>query len=142
MEQGLRAIEIPSPWDEVYFRSVIAELLERTTFDDGIVYVQISRGESERAHFYPDDMTPTVVAYSRAFRFPDAAKKERGIRLITTKDRRWKQCDIKSVNLLPNALGKKKAQRAAGDEVLFIDGDVITEGARPSFFAVRGRRVI
>ena len=142
MEQGLHAIDIPSPWDEVYFRSVIAELLERTAFDDGIVYVQITRGEAERAHFYPDAMQPTVVAYSRAFRFPDAAKKERGIRLITTKDRRWKDCDVKSVNLLPNALAKKKAQRAGADEALFLDGDVITEGASSSFFAVRGGKVI
>ena len=142
MEQGLRAIEILSPWDELYFRTVVGELLDRTSFDDGIVYIEISRGESERAHFYPDDMTPTVVAYSRAFRFPDAAKKERGIRVITTKDRRWKQCDVKSVNLLPNALAKKKAQRAGAEEALFVDGDVVTEGGSSSFFAVRGGKLI
>ena len=142
MEQGLQAIEIPSPWDSVYFRGVIDELLGRTAFDDGIVYVQVSRGESERAHFYPDDMKPTALAYSRAFRFPDAARKERGIAVITTKDRRWRQCDVKSVNLLPNAMAKKKAQRAGADEALFMDGDVVTEGASSSFFAVCDGKLI
>ena len=81
MERGLRAIDIPNPWDEPAFAATIGELLERTAFDEGIVYIQVTRGESERAHFYPDNMTPTAVAYTRRFRFPDPARKERGIRV-------------------------------------------------------------
>ena len=142
MERGLRAIEIPSPWDEERFAAVMRELLDRTAFDDGIVYVQVSRGETKRAHFYPDDMTPTVVAYSRRFNFPDAAAKERGIAIITTPDLRWKQCHVKSVNLLPNAMAKKKAQRAGATEAVFVDDGTVREGASSSFFVVRGGRVI
>jgi D-alanine transaminase len=142
MESGLRAIEIRSPWDQAAFSSVMRELMARTAFDDGIVYIQVSRGEAARAHFYPDDLQPTVVAYSRAFTFPDAAKKERGIRLVTSADLRWKHCDVKSVNLLANVLAKKKAQRAGADEVLLIDDGIVREGASSSFFAVRGGVVI
>jgi len=142
MESGLRAISIPSPWDEARFAAVAGELLERTAFDDGIVYVQVSRGEARRAHFYPDDMTPTVVAYSRGFTFPDAAAKERGIAVVTTPDLRWRQCQIKSVNLLPNAMAKKKAQRAGATEALFIGDGVVREGASSSFFGVRGGRAV
>jgi len=142
MAHGLEAIEIRSPWDEAGFTSVMHELLARTAFDDGIVYIQVTRGEATRAHFYPDDLQPTVVAYSRAFTFPDAAKKERGIRLVTTADLRWKHCDVKSVNLLANALAKKKAQRAGVDEVLLIDDGIVREGASSSFFVVRDGVVI
>jgi len=142
MEGGLRAIEIRSPWDEALFTAVMQDLLARTAFDDGIVYIQVTRGEATRAHFYPDDLRPTVVAYSRAFTFPDVAKKERGIRLVTTADLRWKHCDVKSVNLLANALAKKKAQRAGADEVLLIDGGIVREGASASFFVVRDGLVI
>jgi D-alanine transaminase len=142
MAGGLQAIEIRSPWDEAGFTAVMHELLARTAFDDGIVYIQISRGEATRAHFYPDDLQPTVVAYSRAFTFPGAAKKERGIRLVTTADLRWKHCDVKSVNLLANALAKKKAQRAGADEVLLIDDGIVREGASASFFVVRDGVVI
>jgi D-alanine transaminase len=141
MEGGLREIEISSPWDENRFAAVMRELIARTAFDDGIVYVQVSRGESERIHFYREDLEPTVVAYSRIFTFPDAARKERGIRLITTADLRWRRCDVKSVNLLANALAKKKAQRAGADEVLFLDDGVVREGASSSFFGVRGGTV-
>jgi D-alanine transaminase len=142
MERGLHEIEIPNPWTEGSFTVTIGELLERTAFEDGIVYIQVSRGESERAHFYPDKMNPTAVAYSRKFTFPDAVKKERGIHLITTADQRWLHCDVKSVNLLANALAKKKAQRAGAEEALLIGEGTIREGASSSFFAVRGGKVV
>lgn len=142
LERGLREIEIRNPWSASTFARTGEELLERTAFDDGIVYVQVSRGESERAHFYPDDMMPTAVAYSRRFRFPDAAKKERGIRLITSTDLRWKQCQVKSVNLLANALAKKRAQRAAADEALLMGDGLVREGASSSFFVVQAGRLI
>jgi D-alanine transaminase len=142
LENGLHAIEIRSPWDESRFVAVMHELIERTSFDDGIVYIQISRGEAERKHFYPENIEPTVVAYSRAFQFPDAAKKENGIRMITAPDLRWKHCDVKSVNLLANTLAKKKAQRAGVDEVLLLDGDIVREAASSSLFAVRGGALI
>jgi D-alanine transaminase len=141
MERGLGEIEIRNPWNESGFTRTVDELLERTAFDEGIVYVQVTRGEGERAHFYAENMAPTALMYSRRFRFPDPAKKERGIRLITTPDLRWKQCHVKSVNLLPNALAKKRAQRAGADEALLVSDGVVREGASTSFFVVRGGKV-
>ena len=146
LANGLMAIEIRNPWDEQSFGAAMRALLDRTEFDDGIVYIEVSRGEGERAHFYPDNMTPTAIAFSRRYTFPDAAKKERGVRLITDEDLRWKHCDVKSVNLLANALAKKKAQRGGGDEVLFISsstgGDIVRECGSSSFFIVKNGRVV
>jgi D-alanine transaminase len=142
LDRGLREIEIPSPWDESGFLAAMRELIGRTSFNHGIVYVQVTRGEEPRAHFYPDGMTPTALAYSRAYRFPDAVRKERGIRVISTADQRWLRCDVKSVNLLASVLAKKKAQRAGADEALLIGDGVVREGASANFFAVRDGRVI
>ncbi len=142
MEQGLREIEIRVPWDEESFVNTVSELLGRTKLDDGIVYTQVSRGVSPRAHFWPDDAEPTAVMYSRRFKFPDPAKKERGIRVITTRDLRWKACNVKSANLLGNAIAKKRAQRAGADEAILLDEGVVREGASSSFFAVRSGRII
>ena len=142
MDRGLREIEMRNPWNEITFMKTMEELLDRTAFESGIVYIQVSRGESERAHFYPDDMTPTAIAYSRRFNFPDQTKKERGIRLITVPDLRWKRCDVKSVNLLANSLAKKRAQRGAADEALLVGDGMVREGASSSFFVVVKGRVI
>ena len=46
------------------------------------------------------------------------------------------------MNLLANALAKKKAQRAGADEALLLDDGIVREGASSSFFVVRGGRVI
>lgn len=137
MELGLREIEICNPWDETSFAATTRTLLDRTAFDDGIVYAQVSRGEAERAHFWPDNIDPTAVAYTRAFKFPDAAKKDRGIRVITAADVRWRACHVKSVNILGNAMAKKQAQRAQAEEAILLGDGFVREGASSSFFAVK-----
>lgn len=142
LERSLREIEIANPWTEQSFTTMVDDLLSRTEFDDGIVYIQVTRGESLRSHFWPEKMTPTALAYSRKFTFPDESKKDRGIKVITTTDHRWLHCDVKSVNLLANALAKKKAQRAGAEEALLLAEGFVREGASSSFFAVRGGRLI
>lgn len=142
MERSLEQLEIENPFTEETFASTMHELIARTSFDDGIVYIQISRGEGKRAHFWPEDLTPTVVAYSRAFVFPDAAKKERGIKVITTDDQRWHFCNVKSVNLLGNAIAKKAAQRAGADEAILLADGFVREGASSNFFAVKNGSLI
>ena len=142
MEQGLRQIEIATPWTASTFADVVTQLLERTSFADGIVYVQVSRGEAERSHFWPENIPPTVVAYSRRFTFPDAAKKDRGIRVITTPDHRWSFCNVKSVNLLGNAIARKRAQRGGVDEAILMAGGFVREGATSNFFAVKNGHLV
>jgi D-alanine transaminase len=143
MERCLSDIEIRCPWSEASFAGMVGELLGRTRFDDGIVYIQVSRGESERTHYWLEDVEPTALAYSRAFRFPDAARKDQGIKVITLPDLRWNACHVKSVNLLGNAIAKKQAQRAKADEAIFLAEDhTVREGASSTFFAVRSGRIV
>lgn len=144
MQRGLEEIEIRCPWDEASFGEMSRELLDRTSFDDGIVYIQVTRGEAPRAHFWPENVAPTAVAYSRSFKFPDAARKELGIKVITTRDLRWSACHVKSTNLLGNAMAKKEAQRGGADEAILLADDdrTVREGASSSFFAVRAGRIV
>jgi D-alanine transaminase len=142
LRAGLGELEIPLPWKEDEFPRFLGELLDRSGIEEGLIYIQVTRGEAKRAHFYPEGMTPTVIAYARAHRFPDAARKEKGIAVITLPDERWRRCNIKATTLLPNALAKKKAQRARADEAIFLDGEGVTEGASSSFFAIREGRII
>jgi D-alanine transaminase len=142
LQRSLEEMEIPAPFDIDDFRGIVGGLLERTSFDAGILYLQITRGEAERAHFWPEGLTPTVVAYTRRFVFPDEAKKERGIKVITMNELRWRRCDIKSGNLLGNAFAKKKAQRADADESLLVIEDAIVEGSSSNFFGVLEGRLL
>ena len=142
MRAGLDELEIPIPWREEEFRPFLQDLVSHSGLVDGLIYIQVTRGEAQRAHFYPEGMTPTVIAYARAHRFPDAAKKEKGIAVITMLDERWARCNVKATTLLPNSLAKKKAQRAGAEEAIFLDGEGVTEGASSTFFAIREGRII
>jgi D-alanine transaminase len=142
LERGLQELEIRCPWDAESFHTTMLELIERTSFADGIVYVQVTRGEAARGHFWPENSAPTAVAYSRSFKFPDAAKKERGIKVITTRDLRWSSCHVKSVNLLGNAIAKKEAQRAGAEEAILLADGSVREGASSSFFAVKNGHIV
>lgn len=142
LQRGLEELEIAQPWDETRFAATMTELLARTEFADGVVYIQVSRGEATRAHFWPENIPPTALAYSRRAPFPDATKKELGVKVITTDDRRWLGCHVKTVNLLGNALAKKRAQRAGADEAILLGDGFVREAASSSFFAVRDGRII
>ena len=144
LQRGLHEIEIRCPWDDASFVDMSRELLERTAFPDGIVYIQVTRGEAPRAHFWPENVPATAVAYSRSFKFPDVTKKELGIKVITTRDLRWSACHVKSTNLLGNAMAKKEAQRGGAEEAILLaeDDRTVREGASSSFFAVRAGRIV
>lgn len=142
LTRSLDMLEIALPFEFDAFRNIVLQLLSRTTFDSGIVYLQITRGDCARVHIYPDELPPTVVMYSRTFTFPDAMKLERGIPVITMPELRWRRCDIKTVNLLGNALAKKKAKRADAEEAIFISDGFVREGASSNIFAVFGDRLI
>ena len=57
-------------------------------------------------------------------------------------DKRWKRCDIKSVNLLPNVLALNKAHSSGFEDVIFYEGDEVTEGASSNIFLLFGKEVI
>jgi D-alanine transaminase len=51
-------------------------------------------------------------------------------------DVRWLRCDIKTIQLLPNVLGKQAAAEAGALDVLFVRDGVITETSHANVLAV------
>jgi D-alanine transaminase len=80
---------------------------------------------------------PSVVMIARRGRGPNAALIERGVGVITIPDIRWARPDIKSVALLPNALGKQRAREAGAYEAWQLDRDGnVTEGTSSNAWIV------
>src|SRR3546814_18963953 len=60
-----------------------------------------------------------------------------GLKVITVTDQRWDRCDIKSVSLLPNILGKQAAVEAGAYEAWQVDRDgMVTEGTSTNAWIV------
>lgn len=142
-KRAMTELGYPSPWpDAQAFDRHVAELLARTGFDSGIVYLQVTRGACERNHVHGGELVPNVMMYSRRFPFPDAAKKEQGVAVITHPEIRWGRCDLKTTNLLGAVLAKRAAADKGAQEAIFILEGTVTEGAATNFFGVMNGRLV
>jgi len=125
------------------FDTLIARM-DRTTKEsairEGTLYVQITRGVAPRSHAFPRPLcAPTELIVVRPYDDgPTNELRERGADVISQPDLRWKRCDIKSTNLLPNVLAIEAAHRAGCAEAILIDANnSVTEATHSSLLWVR-----
>lgn len=136
--RSCEGVEISLPYSNQIIEQVIRDLVIQSRLQEGIVYVQVTRGAAPRGHAFPKSVIPTVMIYTRSMIFTRLARQ----RVISVKDDRWCRCWIKSIALLPNVLAKQQAVRAGTDEAVFVDGDYVQEGATSNVAIVRGRTLI
>ncbi len=115
------------------------ETIRRNRVRDGIVYLQVTRGEMRRDFPFPPEGTrPSIVVTSRSHNNArNEAAAEAGIAVVTMPDIRWQRVDIKSVGLLPNVLAKQAAREQGAKEAWLVDGEGrVTEGASSNAWIV------
>jgi D-alanine transaminase len=110
------------------------ELIAENGIDEGIVYLQISRGPAERDFAYPEPSAPTIVAFTQSRPLIDNPFAETGVKVITIPDIRWKRRDIKSTSMLGQAMGKQAAKRHGAYEAWMVEDGFVTEGTSSSAF--------
>ena len=134
------AILLALPHSNDVLAASALQLIEDSGLQEAYLYIQLTRGVAPRMHFFPEEVTPTLIMYVRAL--PPgfgAAVSESGVPCSTLPDERWLHCNIKTVNLLANVLAKEKARRAGAYEAIFYrPGDVVTEGSSTNVFVVEG----
>lgn len=139
LEHSLKALHIDLDLGAYGLEGIVREGMARSGFAETMVYIQITRGTAPRHHEFPAAGTqPTVVMTVKQLRRPAAERYEKGVKVVSTPDLRWKRCDIKSTSLLANILAKQQAAEAGAFEALLVDGQGrVTEGSSTSVFCVR-----
>lgn len=137
LARSLAELRIPAPMSIAALRIVMREVIRRNGVRDGIVYVQITRGVATRDHAFPKGARPVLVVTSRRKRPADPRTVADGVAVITIPDIRWQRCDIKSVALLPNVLGKQRAKEAGAFEAWQVDHEgKVSEGTSTNAWIV------
>ena len=137
LDRSLSELRIDSPMSRAPLRRVMREMVRRNRLNDGIVYIQATRGVARRDHPFPKNTRPALVMTARRLAMPDREKAEEGVAVVTIPDIRWARCDIKSVSLLPNVLGKQQAREAGAYEAWQVDDDgFVTEGTSTNAWIV------
>lgn len=141
LERSAAEIRLPAVDIEALTQAGL-ETVRQNGIGDGSLYIQVTRGPAPRNHAFPPDPRPTVFMIARPLDRPAADLREQGAACITVPDIRWLRCDIKSIGLLPNVLGKQQAKEAGALEALFVRDGIVTEGTSSNVFAVKEGRIV
>jgi D-alanine transaminase len=137
LHRSLTELRINPPMGDGALKIVMREVIRRNGVNTGIVYLQVTRGVAPRDHAFPKAAKPVLVVTSRRSRPADPRLGHDGIAVITIPDIRWHRCDIKSVALVANVLGKQQAREAGAYEAWQVDRDgQVTEGTSTNAWIV------
>jgi len=137
LKRSLAALTISAPLSAAELEKVQEELIVRNRLEEGIVYIQVTRGAGPRDFSFPRDAAPTLVMFTQRKNILNAPNVATGIAVKTLPDIRWAWRHIKSVALLPQVLAKQAAVAEGRQEAwMYDEAGLVTEGASSTAFIV------
>lgn len=137
-EQSAKKLELAMPYDVSTFKKLTDELISKNNIENGMVYIQMTRGVAPRNHLYERNMQSVVTGFAKSVSLENIAKSQAsGISTYLTEDIRWLRCDIKSLNLLGNVMAKRKAADFDCQEAIQHRDGTVTEGSSSNVFIVK-----
>jgi D-alanine transaminase len=140
LERSLTELDMPNPISTDDLLEVHRELVRLNDIEDGMIYLQITRGAAaDRDFVYPSADTPaTIVLFTQSKPgLADSPVAETGIRVIAIEDQRWGRRDIKTVQLLYPSMGKMMAKAAGCDDAWMVEDGAVTEGTSNNAYIVK-----
>ncbi|PRY23225.1 D-alanine transaminase [Aliiruegeria haliotis] len=145
LQRSLDELDMPAPDAMGDLLEIHRELLARNEIEDGLVYLQITRGAAaDRDFAFPgDDVKPTLVLFTQSKPgLADSPAAKVGIKVISIEDIRWGRRDIKTVQLLYPSMGKMMAKKAGADDAWMIEDGFVTEGTSNNAYIVTGNKIV
>lgn len=136
LSRSLDAMRLSQPLTDEALIAVQRELVERNRLDEGVVYIEVSRGAAPRDFAYPADVAPTIIMFTQEKQIIDNPQAKTGIKVITLPEIRWQRRDIKTVSLLAACMGKQQALDMGADDAWFIEDGYVTEGTSNNAYIV------
>ncbi len=105
------------------------KLIDKNNLTEGLIYLQISRGEDDRSFDYPDsNVKPTIVLFTQVKSLQESNLSKNGMKVISVPDIRWARRDIKTVQLLAPSMCKMMAKKSNKDDAWMVQDGFVTEG--------------
>ena len=142
LARSLGELAMPAPASDDELVAAQRRLVELNGVEEGLVYLQVSRGVAERDFAYPTDPVPSLVMFTQAKDISGSPAAKRGLRVVTVADLRWRRRDIKTVQLLAPSMAKQAALDAGVDDAWMVEDGHVTEGTSNNAWIVTdGRRI-
>ncbi len=130
----------PVPVDEI--PALMEELVRRNDVNEGMVYLQVSRGAADRDFIFPAEEKPSLVMFTQSMTVTVTPKSERGINVASMPDQRWARRDIKTTQLLGQSIAKQEASLQGADDAWMVEDGFVTEGSSNNAFIITADGVI
>lgn len=146
LQRSLSELDMAAPISKEDLLEVHRELVRLNDINDGMIYLQITRGApGDRDFVFPDpEVTPsTIVLFTQNKPgMADSPAAKVGLKVISIEDQRWGRRDIKTVQLLYPSMGKMMAKAAGVDDAWLVEDGVVTEGTSNNAYIVKGGKII
>ena len=144
LERSLAELDMPMPMTQDALLEVHRRLVAENGIEDGLVYLQVTRGAADRDFAYPPKDTPqTVVLFTQSKPgLADNPAAQTGLKIVTLPDLRWDRRDIKTVQLLYPSMGKMAAKAQGADDAWMVEDGVVTEGTSNNAYIVKDGTIV
>ncbi len=123
-------------------KSICENLIKKNKLNNGIIYLQITRGIQPREHAFKKNLIPNVIIYTAKKKFNLPNKSYKGYKAITYPDIRWGRPDIKTTSLLANIIAATEASKKGAYESILVKGKKVTEAAHSNVWIVKDNKII
>lgn len=137
LARSLKELDMPTPMSAQELLDIHRKLVADNKVDEGLIYMQISRGNADRDFNFPSkDTPPVVVMFTQARPVLESPLAKRGLKVITLPDIRWGRRDIKTVQLLYPSMVKNAAYEAGADDAWLVQDGFVTEASSANAYIV------
>lgn len=146
LKRSLNELYMPLPISRKELLVVHRKLVSLNGVDEGLIYIQITRGApGDRDFVFPDPQkTPqTIILFTQ--NKPGLAQNptaKKGLKVISIKDIRWGRRDIKTIQLLYPSMGKMMAKEAGADDAWMVQDGTVTEGTSNNAYIIKNGQII
>ncbi len=136
LSRTLDGIAIPNPHSAAAWEALHTELIVRNKLTEGLVYLEVTGGAYDTRDFAgPETFVPTVFAYADTKPLIGAIARD-GIKAVFLNDTRWKCRDMKTTQLLSQALAYRTAKEQGAETALMVEDGFVTEAASANAWIV------
>ncbi|MEL6745142.1 MAG: D-amino-acid transaminase [Pseudomonadota bacterium] len=144
LQRSLDELRMPVKIDPDQLLDVHRELVRLNQIDEGMIYLQITRGNPGDRDFAfpPQDTEPTIVLFTQAKKVVGTNVETAGLKVVSVEDLRWGRRDIKTVQLLYPSIAKMEAKSRGADDAWMVQDGFVTEGTSNNAYIVKDGRII
>jgi len=146
LARSLGELDMNAPCTMDELLEIHRELVRMNEIDNGLIYLQVTRGsDGDRDFVFPDPETtePTLVMFTQSKpQLADTPMADKGFKVISIDDIRWGRRDIKTVQLLYPSMGKMMAKAAGCDDAWLVEDGLVTEGTSNNAYIVKDGKII